>query len=77
MGKSYNRRFRKNGLSFMVQDTHPADRKSDTDKYYLTVNKGGIYKIVYDNITWEIPKFPTIHAAQLWALTSSDFIGTM
>ena len=42
----------------MVQDTHPADRKSDTDKYYLTVNKGGIYKIVYDNITWEIPKVP-------------------
>ena len=32
MGKSYNRRFRKNGLSFMVQDTHPADRKSDNDK---------------------------------------------
>lgn len=63
MGKSYNRRFRKNGLSFIVQDTHPADRKSDTDKYYLTVNKDGIYKIVYDNITWEIPKFPTIHAA--------------
>lgn len=57
MGKSYNRRFRKNGLSFIVQDTHPADRKSDTDKYYLTVNKDGIYKIVYDNITWEIPKF--------------------
>ena len=41
MGKSYNRRFRKNGLSFIVQDTHPADRKSDTDKYYLTVNKDG------------------------------------
>ena len=43
----------------------------------MTVNKDGIYKIVYDNITWEIPKFPTIHAAQFWALTSSDFIGTM
>lgn len=77
MGKSYNRRFRKNGLSFMVQDTHPADRKSDNDKYYLTVNKDGIYKIVYDSIAWEIPKFPTIRAAQFWALTSSDFIGTM
>ena len=77
MAKSYNRRFRKNGLSFMVQDTHPADRKTDTDKYYLTVNQNGIYKIVYDNITWEIPKFPTIHTAQFWALTSSDFIGTM
>ena len=51
MAKSYNRRFRKNGLSFMVQDTHPADRKTDTDKYYLTVNQNGIYKIVYDNIT--------------------------
>ena len=51
--------------------------KNDTDKYYLTVNCDGIYKIVYDNITWEIPKFPTIHAAQFWALTSSDFIGTM
>ena len=61
----------------MVQDTHPADRKTDTDKYYLTVNQNGIYKIVYDNITWEIPKFSTIHAAQVWALTSSDFIGTM
>ena len=68
MAKSYNRRFRKNGLSFMVQDTHPADRKTDTDKYYLTVNQNGIYKI---------PKFPTIHAAQFWTLTSSDFIGTM
>lgn len=77
MGKSYNRRFRKNGLSFMVQDTHPADRRSDTDKYYLTINRDGIYKIVYYNTTWEIPKFPTIHAAQFWALTSSDFIGTI
>ena len=56
MAKSYNRRFRKNGLSFMVQDTHPADRKTDTDKYYLTVNQNGIYKIVYDNITWENSK---------------------
>ena len=61
----------------MVQDTHPADRKTDTDKYYLTVNQNDIYKIVYDNITWEILKFPTIHAAQFWVLTSSDFIGTM
>ena len=51
----------------MVQDTHPADRKSDTDKYYLTVNKGGIYKIVYDSITWEIPKFPTIRSPVLGA----------
>lgn len=77
MGKSYNRRFKKNGLSFIVLNTHPADRRNDTDKYYLTVSCDGIYKIVYDKITWEIPKFPTIHAAQFWALTNSDFIGTM
>ena len=37
MGKSYNRRFRKNGLSFIVQDTHPADRKSDTPVRLLPV----------------------------------------
>ena len=47
--------------------TTPADRKTATDKYYLTVNQNVIYRIVYDNITWEIPKFPTIHAAQFWA----------
>ena len=44
MAKSYNRRFRKNGFSFIVQDTHPADRKTDTDKYYLTVNQNGQHR---------------------------------
>ena len=72
-----NRQFRKCGKSFLVSDTLPQDRKSDKDKYYLTVKVNGMYKIVYDNITWEIPKFPTIRAAHFWALMNTDFIGTM
>lgn len=77
MNKSSHRQFRKNGFSFMVQDTHPSDRRNKTDKYYLTIKQNGFYKIVYDNITWEIPKFKTIHDAQYWALMNPDFIGTM
>lgn len=77
MSKSYNRRFRKNGLSFLVCNTMQQDRKSDSDKYYLMVRKNDNYRIVYDNITWSIPKFATIHEAQYWALMSHDFIGTM
>lgn len=69
MAKSYNRRFRKNGLSFMVQDTHPADRKTDTDKYYLTVNQNGIYKL----LKMKLEENPDMTAEE-WQDTKSQFL---
>lgn len=75
--KTYNRRFKKNGLSFITMDVLKQDKKNEDQKYYLTVKSGNTFKIVYDKITFEIPKFKTIHEAQFWALCNTDFIITM
>ena len=72
--KSYHRQFRKNGRSFLVQNTYKADRKNPTELYFLTMKaKDGRYKVVHDPFG-NLPKFETIEKAQTYAWSCGDFI---
>ena len=71
--KCYHRQFRKHGRSFYVQNTMKQDMKSPEERYYLSMmpKDGHLYKIVHD-VYGDIPKFPTIKAAQDYAFSWGD-----
>lgn len=71
--KSYNRKFRKNGRSFYVQNSYWQDMRGPGDRYYLTMMVNGLYRIVHDP-HGNLPKFGTICEAQEYAWSCGDFI---
>ena len=79
MAINANRRFNKYGFKFYVQNLANADRK-DGYKYCLSmIDEKEHYNLVYDKITWELPKFKTIKDAHRWVWFHSgegEFIGT-
>ena len=57
----------------MVQNCYKADKRKPDDNYFLTMAKDGWMKIVHDPFG-NMPKFPTIKAAQDYAWACGDFI---
>ena len=67
-----SRQFRGNdNRSYLVQDTHKADRHKG--KYVLTVKVNGIYKLCYDAL-YNLLYFNSIKDAQREVLYNADFI---
>lgn len=67
-----NRRFNYNGKRYLIQDLPKQDRTGN-NKYYITLEVNGIWKIAYNVTGWTLEKFATIKDAQRY-VRNWDFL---
>ena len=73
---TFNRRFKRYEISFMVQDIpSSAKERNDGYKYNLyVIGKDDVLRLVSDRILLTVPKFKTIREAHRWTIFNSECI---
>ena len=73
---SFNRRFKRDGIRFVVQDIPSgAKERKEGYKYNLyVVGDDNVIRLVRDRILLTVPKFKTIREAHRWTIFNNDCI---
>ena len=73
-----SRRFNHEGRRYYISDNYKADIEKGKGKYYLSeILPDDRVKILYDNITWDVPTFGTLKEAKRYVRNNDLFLTTL